>query len=163
MNNPLYVQETSKERRKRVTEDHIEKQFLWALDELDLKSMHFYDRFGGVPDRYVIGGNWLEFKSLAYVKHVNAFAHFEADQKRKLATFHNAGDRSFGVVLLCNEYENHLLIAPWPSLVNCTKITFAWAKEHLPLIEDKWDVKEAASKWFSKSLQGNSRYDLLPL
>lgn len=160
MNNPLFVADSSRERRRRVVEDTVEKDFMWALDQLGLVNRHFYDRFGGVPDRYIVGGNWLEFKSVAYVKHVNVFNHLEVDQRRHLAMFHNGGDRSFAVVMLCDPDTRRLLICPWPSVERATKVTAAWANNHLPEINDKQDMKLAVSAWFGKHHgERNSRYD----
>lgn len=163
MSNPLFVADSSREFRKRATEASVEKDFMWSLEQLKLMNRHFYDRFAGVPDRYIAGGNWLEFKSIAYVNYVNVFRHLEVEQRRNLAAFHNGGDRSFGIAMLCSEHERRLLIAPWPSLLKCERVSFKWASEHLPEIKDKHDMLLAVSKWFHPRFDRNSRYDDLPL
>lgn len=50
---------------ERSTSEHaFEERWAEALASVGLYSRHMADRNAGVPDRYIQGGRWIEFKSL---------------------------------------------------------------------------------------------------
>lgn len=85
-----------KKAKTRSTESAVEK--LWAATwrEMDIYSRHMSDALAGLPDRYVQGGRWVEFKSLYRVR--GGFTYGEGlstEQKRTMADLAAAGDKVF--------------------------------------------------------------------
>lgn len=50
--------------RARSTEAAFERRFVKALTSAGVWSRHMADRYSGLPDRYVEGARWIEFKSI---------------------------------------------------------------------------------------------------
>jgi len=59
-----------KKKVRRTTEKAFEELFAEVLAEKGIYNRHMSDKFSGVPDRYVAGGKWIEFKSLEYARGV---------------------------------------------------------------------------------------------
>ena len=93
-------------RRARVTETSFEKAFAKALLACGLKSWHMNCREAGWPDRYVVGGIWIEFKVVDALGINNGT---EPEQRAKLHELERSGDKAF----YCARFEDKVVIAPW--------------------------------------------------
>ena len=90
-----------KQVRTRSTEAAFENAFAARLRKAQVYSRHMSDAIPGLPDRYIRGGMWIEFKSLFRKR--GEFTHGEglsAEQKRTMADLCAAGDRVFYCALL---------------------------------------------------------------
>jgi len=114
--------EVSKKRKPvpRSTEAAFEKRVAKVLEGVGLMSYHTAERFyKGIPDRYVAGGNWIEFKAVPYsgTRRITPTRFFKPEQKLWLTRFHNAGDRVFVCILFQPENgEPRVLLCPWALL-----------------------------------------------
>jgi hypothetical protein len=107
----------SKKQRRRLTESRFEQKFEVALRELNVKSHHACpDWEPGVPDRYVCGGTWIEFKSLGYDRSVMPWNAISPQQRAHLQSFTDAGDKCWVCILLCHEDDgddDRVVLLPW--------------------------------------------------
>jgi hypothetical protein len=80
----------------RSTESAVEKAWAATWKKLGVYSRHMSDHVPGLPDRYIAGGNWVEFKSLFRVR--GGFTYGEGlspEQIRCCHALHQAGDNVF--------------------------------------------------------------------
>ncbi len=108
----------SKKQRRKQTEYRFEERFGEALTSLGVLNHHACPVWEpGIMDRYVAGGRWIEFKSLAYDRSCMPWNAFSLDQKRKMQEFSDAGEKVWVCVLLCHEDDgddDRILLRPWP-------------------------------------------------
>lgn len=85
----------------RSTEASFERRFADRLSEMGIYSRHMSDHVPGLPDRYVVGGVWIEFKSLYRAKSVfTCFEGMSPEQHRTAGDLVKAGDQVFWCALL---------------------------------------------------------------
>ena len=101
---------------KGSTEAAFERRFAIYLDDMGIMSRHNSDRYEiGIPDRYVVGGNWIEFKvmDISGKRKVKPLRLFETEQKNKLTEYHEAGDRSWVAIQFQGKIDPIVLFLPW--------------------------------------------------
>lgn len=109
----------NKESRKasKSTEGRQEKRVAQILSDFGLFSYHTADRFTpGVPDRYMVGGTWIEFKILACRGNRPIFLTrgFTPAQKNWLKNLHDKGDFTFGCIFVYPEVgDPRMILRPW--------------------------------------------------
>lgn len=100
------------------TEAKYEKRFATALAKLGQFSYHTAERFYlGIPDRYVAGGRWIEFKRVTWagVRAVSPIRQFSGPQIRTLDKFTEAGDDCWvAIVFQTPEGMLRSCFLPWP-------------------------------------------------
>ncbi len=105
-------------RVRAFTEAKYEKLFARALAKLGQFSYHTAERFYlGIPDRYVAGGRWIEFKRVTWagVRAVSPIRQFSGPQIRTLDKFTEAGDDCWVAILFQTpDGELRSCFLPWP-------------------------------------------------
>jgi len=113
---PLTVR-TSAPNRSGPPERRFEKRTADILKKLGLFSYHTAERwYAGIPDRYVVGGNWIEFKVIpcSGVRAVNPYRLFKPAQRNLLDKFDASGDRTWACVMFQpSKGEPHMILFPW--------------------------------------------------
>jgi len=103
--------------RKGSTEATFEKRVADVLKKLGLFSYHVAERwYAGIPDRYVVGGNWIEFKVIpcSGTRAVNPYRLFKPGQRNFLDKFAKSGDRTWACVMFQPEAgEPYMILLPW--------------------------------------------------
>lgn len=87
--------------RTRSTERAVEQAWARTWADLGIYSRHMSDAVPGLPDRYIAGGRWVEFKSLWRKK--GGFTIGEGlspEQRRTAAELLSAGDQVFYIAQL---------------------------------------------------------------
>jgi len=116
----MRLQAEASKTRSRSTEAAFEKRFAKALTRLGLLSYHTSEKFiSGIPDRYVVGGNWIEFKAIPYTgkRQITPVRFFSASQKLWMNRLGEAGDRVWVCILFQPENGNPLaILCPWVAL-----------------------------------------------
>ncbi len=85
-------------RRAITSERAFEARIASELKARGVYSRHMADRFSGLPDRYIAGGRWVEFKSLKSPK-AFAFQGLSDAQKAEMTRLAEAGDLVWYVAL----------------------------------------------------------------
>jgi len=74
----------------------------------------------GIPDRYIVGGNWIEFKHMTFfmtkpkeILGAKSRKAFSVPQVRKLDALLQAGDRPFVCVLVSSPVRERVWIEQW--------------------------------------------------
>lgn len=102
-----------------TTEARFEKRVADCLEKIGLMSFHTSEKYvAGIPDRYVVGGNWIEFKvyPCGGGRRVNAHRLFSEQQKNYLSAFHRNGDRTWVAVMFQPIHSDaYIVIEPWRS------------------------------------------------
>jgi hypothetical protein len=135
----------SKKQRRRSTEHRFEQRVANCLTEMGIWNYHACpDWSPGIPDRYLQGGRWIEFKSLAYRDSFTwKYRIFPNEQGRKLEELWRAGDKPYVCILLHHDDDEHprLLLQPWPEF----RVTSQWTREMVvqecPLIFSDGELK----------------------
>lgn len=103
--------------KNRISEATFEGKLAKALKARGLYSWHTSDQFKpGVPDRYVVGGNWIEIKAIPYTgkRAITPVRFFAPCQKNELDRLHERGDRAWACILFQPEQgEATVLLCPW--------------------------------------------------
>lgn len=103
--------------RQSTTEARFEKRVASCLAELGLMSYHTSEKYyAGIPDRYVVGGNWIEFKILPCGgrRSVSPRSKFKPQQKQYLSKFHENGDRTWACIMFQPKHgEAYIVLVPW--------------------------------------------------
>ncbi len=86
--------------RKATTEKSFERSF---SEKLGVYSRHMSDAMPGLPDRYVPGGIWIEFKSIVFKRDVAFGAGLTVEQEREMTRLSDGGDDVFYCALLQHE------------------------------------------------------------
>lgn len=108
----LRVSSFEKKERK-VREGAFEDTFAKALLAAGYPSEHMNMRDAGWPDRYVVGGIWIELKVIDVL---GIRTELEKEQKIRLNLLHQMGDRTF----YCAKFEHSIILKPWP-LIRATE------------------------------------------
>ena len=107
-------------RRGNSTEAAFEKRFTKALTKAGRTTFHTSEKYvSGIPERYVCGGIWIEFKAIPWTgkRAINPIRHFSPAQKMWMGRFNKAGDTVYGCILLQPEYdEPRILMMNWEQL-----------------------------------------------
>lgn len=93
--------------KRASNENALEKRVAAALRSLGLYSHHNdATTYPGIPDRYVVGGQWIEFKREATTKATIK----SLDRQRKwLDALHQAGDKPW----VCCWIDGFMYFEPW--------------------------------------------------
>lgn len=122
----LRVQSTRDRTPRKSSEAQFERKIAKHIQDLGLHSYHTSERaFMGIPDRYVCGGRWIEFKQIAVVRTCTPMRLLSKSQQSMLTTFTKHGDDCFVCTLF--QFQD---CEPWCILMN-------W-KEFIQ-IGPKWD------------------------
>jgi hypothetical protein len=118
--------------RQSTTEARFEKRVAQILEELGLFSFHTSEKYiAGIPDRYVVGGNWIEFKVFPCDgrRRVNSHRLFEPEQKLYLRKLHESGDRTWVAIMFQpTNGDAYIVVKPWHALQE-TWISATWTIE----------------------------------
>lgn len=111
----LRVQKSGSAPRHASSETQFEAKIAKILHKLDIFSYHVSEKmYMGIPDRYVQGGRWIEFKQCAVVKNVTPARFLSGGQERFLNSFLEAGDKPFVCVLFQFRLKPpRAILAPW--------------------------------------------------
>ncbi len=113
---PLSVK-APRRQKNRISEATFEGKFAKILKTGGLYSWHTSDQFKpGVPDRYVVGGNWIEFKAIPFTgkRAMTPVRFFSPAQKNELTRLHDNGDRAWVCILFQPEQgEATVMLCPW--------------------------------------------------
>lgn len=103
----------------RSTESAVEKAWVKTWKDLGIYSRHMSDAVPGLPDRYIRGGNWVEFKSLYRVRGEFTFGEgLSPEQIRCCDDLTKAGDSVFYVAQLDGwKHGKRYIYMPWRSLI----------------------------------------------
>lgn len=105
-------------RVRAYTEANYEKVFARALAQLGQFSYHTAERFYlGIPDRYIAGGRWIEFKRVTWagVRAVSPIRQFSGPQIRTLDKFTEAGDDCWvAIIFQTPDGSLRSCFLPWP-------------------------------------------------
>lgn len=112
-------------KRARTTEAAVEKKLAAYLGKAGIISWHMSCREGGWPDRYLVGGRWIEVKSLAYLGAENGL---DPGQIIKLDELSQAGEKCFYFA----KVEDHVIFMRWGDFkdagmlpLNCPRYAYA--------------------------------------
>ncbi len=115
--------------KNRISEAVFEGKFSKCLKAIGLYNWHTSDQFKpGVPDRYVVGGNWIEFKAIPYTgkRAMTPERFFSPAQKNELTRLHERGDRAWVCILFQPERgDATVLLCPWVVLRDQGQMTRA--------------------------------------
>lgn len=116
------IKNTARGRVKRaITENTFERTVCAWLTKQGILNFHQDHKFkGGVPDRYVAGGNWIEFKRVLFVGGARG-SHFNVDLTKQFSgrqrTFMDRwdlqGDRTWACVLVLSREYPRMILEPW--------------------------------------------------
>lgn len=106
---------TAPRKARRVTEVNFEKDIGQIFTDWGLMFFKMeMAAYKGVPDRYVSGGNWIEFKSILFSRAVNLHKLLTPAQHVTCGLFATGGDKVFVcIVLVHEEGERFVLFMPW--------------------------------------------------
>jgi hypothetical protein len=110
----LKVRPTS-HRQRISTESQFEARIAKILDKKKIFNYHVSERlYRGIPDRYVQGGRWIEFKQCTVTQKVTPGRFLSSPQERKLQEFYDAGDLPYVCVLFLFRLDPHrAILRPW--------------------------------------------------
>lgn len=122
------------------TEAQYEKHFAGALLDLGVFSYHTAERFYlGIPDRYVAGGRWIEFKQVKWMgkRVVSPIRQLSSSQINTLDKFTDAGDKCWVAVLFQTpEGDRRSLFMPWQTFRGMKP---QWEPEQVRLLSMPYD------------------------
>ena len=162
--NGFRIRQNSRKRLKRTPpEKHWDHRVGEILTELGLFNYKTAERlYAGAPDRYIVGGNWIEFKGYPYAGRVetsNPMRMFKPGQRRFNERLYKAGDRPWvGVFWVLGERnaEVRMTLMPWPVF----RDTGHWTMEHIVSVSCPVDdMKHYISERFGKNFERFSDYD----
>ena len=127
-------------RVRAFTEANYEKRFARALAKTGQFSYHTAERFYlGIPDRYVAGGRWIEFKRVTWagVRAVSPIRQFSGPQIRVLDKFEASGDDCWvAIVFQTSEGMLRSCFMPWPVF---RKLKPQWTPTEVKAYSIPWD------------------------
>lgn len=97
-------------------EKYFEKRVAQVLTSIGLENRHTSDRQEGIPDRYVVGGNWIEFKVVPCSgrRSVDPERLFTPAQRNFLSRWTEKGDRTWAAVMFQPDNDkSSIIILPW--------------------------------------------------
>lgn len=131
------IRNTARGRVKRaITENTFERTVSAWLTKQGIMNFHQDHKFvGGVPDRYVAGGNWIEFKRILFVGgargskfNSDMTKQFTARQRTFMDRWDAQGDRTWVCVLVLSQEYPRMILEPWRyymyryKLINIAKV-----------------------------------------
>lgn len=148
--------------KSRISEATFEGKFAKSLKRLGLYNWHTADNFKpGVPDRYVVGGNWIEFKAIPYVgtRQITPTRFFKPAQQNELTRLHEAGDRAWVCILFQPEQgDARVLLCPWVVLRDFGPMKPDEIEELALPCSTADSLDWLIGKRFSRELAGDDRY-----
>lgn len=159
----LEVKKT-KSKPKRITEAKFEGKFASALTRASIFSWHTSEKFiAGIPDRYVVRGNWLEFKVIPYTgkRQITPQRFFSAEQKLWMNKLARGGDRVFACILFQPENDRaRVLLCPWDVLKDHGPMKPSEIERctYIVITEEEFDM--LVSLRFSRQYTGYSNYEM---
>lgn len=99
-NTGLRVRNSRARSPRKSTEAQFERKIAKHLDTLGIFSYHVSEKsYMGIPDRYVCGGRWIEFKQAAVISGVTPMRLFSPGQIKFMDRFLEAGDTPYVCIL----------------------------------------------------------------
>lgn len=100
---------------RKSTEAQFERKIAGLLTDAGLYSYHVSDTtFGGLPDRYVCSGRWIEMKQAAVVYRVSPMRLVSPRQILQMDRFLEHGDQPFVCILFqFSHCEPLCVLMPW--------------------------------------------------
>lgn len=135
----------------RTTEARFEKR---VADNLGVFSYHCSEKnFAGVPDRYVAGGNWIEFKVIpcSSSRAVNPKRLFRIEQRRWLSKLDAQGDRSWACVMFQASGGAYIVLEPWRVFDEREKWT--WDQIRMSGVSSRGDLSGYLAKRFGQDYE----------
>lgn len=146
------------------TEAAFEKKFAAALWRAGLKSHHTAEKFiQGMPDRYVMGGNWVEIKQIPYTgtRKITPSRFFSPAQRLWLDGLHAGGDRTWALVLFQGDGgDPHVILCPWVVLRDAGQMSPAQIEEVSYSCSTKADMDDMVIFRFDREIERFSNYTL---
>jgi hypothetical protein len=99
----------------------------------------------GVPDRYVCGGRWIEFKQAAVVNKISPLRLFSSSQITMLDKLTKYGDECYACILFQFQDSSWCLFIEWTKLKEFGTWDRALIEQHAWQEGEDWEemVKEA--------------------
>lgn len=123
----LEVRQTKKKQSIHTDEAAWERKFMKQATRAGILSYHTTDGVqSGIPDRYVTGGRWIEFKIILYTgtRQLNPLVHFSPAQKIWLDNLTEAGDQCWANILFQkSDGEERFMHKEWRDLRYWGKMT----------------------------------------
>lgn len=164
-------------RGKKIKESTFEKRLGDYLKGLGVYNRHLTDQaYSGIPDRYAVGGNWIECKvkqlySLK-TKKIGLVSQVTELQKKTLLDLEKNGDRAwFAILILDGRTDAERRLMRWPDLYD--KIIIGpyrvireteWTMDNIAKHSCPWKpepVKEYLSYFFGPNYERFSNYGSL--
>jgi hypothetical protein len=101
-------------RVRRTTEKSVEDYIGALLTSMGHLNWHTADKWQkGLPDRYVVGGNHIEFKSLVCKRSIDMLRFFDPAQIVKLDEIDRTNDRAFACAKVETPNGAFLILEEW--------------------------------------------------
>ena len=123
----LEVRKTKKKQTIHTEEAAWERKFMKQATRAGILSYHTTDSVKtGIPDRYVVGGRWIEFKIILFAgtRKLDPLVHFSPAQKNWMDNLVGAGDECWANILFqTSDGEERFFMMPWEMLRDWGKMT----------------------------------------
>ncbi len=123
----LEVRKTKKKHTIHTDEAAWERKFMKQVTRAGILSYHTTDSVVcGIPDRYITGGRWIEFKIILYAgsRGLDPTTHFSPAQKIWLDKLTAAGDQCWANILFQkSDGEERFMHIKWEYLRDMGKLT----------------------------------------
>ena len=131
---------TGRQTKNSTLERTFENRVGSILSKLDIYNFHVEDKMG-LPDRYVAGGNWIEFKRTIWNKRgiLHIMPLLRPAQRNRLNMLTRGGDRCWVAVNIYAEMHNHVIIKPWVWWTENTSVDFKTVRQEA-------DIKRGAAR-----------------
>ncbi len=130
---PLRVHTGPNRTPRKSSEAQFERKIAKLLTEAGCYSYHTSEKhYDGIPDRYVCGGRWIEFKQATVVRSITPMRLFSKGQIRQMDMFTEHGDDCYVCILF--QFRD---CEPW-----CVFLSWDFFK----LQDGKWD-REFIRTW----------------
>ena len=139
-NTSLRVQSSRTRSPRKSTEAQFERKIAKHLDALGIFSYHVSEKSHmGIPDRYVAGGRWIEFKQAAVIHSFTPMRLFSPGQIKFMDRFLEAGDTPYVCILFqFTEDEPLCVLMEWGNFKTGNK---KWNRDAIHLygyVEKEW-------------------------
>jgi len=116
----LEVRKTKKKRSIHTDEAAWERKFMKQVTRAGILSYHTTDAMlSGIPDRYLVGGRWIEFKIILWAgtRKLDPLVHFSPAQKMWMDNLVKAGDECWANILFQRaDGEERFMMMDWREL-----------------------------------------------
>jgi hypothetical protein len=144
----LKVQKPGLHPPRNLSESEFEIKIAKIMGDLGIWSYHVNEKmYQGVPDRYVVGGRWIEFKQCALRYHISPMRLFRQSQRTFLTKFLEVGDKPYACILFqFRSEQRRAVLKPWSELLH--EGDAKWDEDRINAegyLKENWDkmVKEA--------------------